>query len=240
MARRSLFDALVVGLFRRCQHYLYVHPPEPSPRGWQPPLPEGVTFKLIDRKNVGWVQDWLGTSTVRSFERLLNRGDIGLYALAGGQVIHHSWVSLKLPGRAWVHTHDPVEVGDVLLHRGRTRRDHRRRGVSAYSVMHMMTLLHEQHRHRGIKRVCVLVRVDNLPPQHLYAKLGFHKTRHLKWVRLLGSLFFHWIRDISPDAAVGSGSPGKLSVRFKIPDILWDSRIPLARVMSDWPQEVAS
>jgi GNAT superfamily N-acetyltransferase len=202
-------------------------------------LPEGVAFKLVDRENVGWVQDWRGASIVRSFERLLNRGDIGLYALVGGKVIHHNWVSLKLPGRAWAHAHDPVEVGDVLLHRGHTHKDHRRRGISAYSVMYAMKLLYEQYRHRGLDRVCSLVRVDNLPPQHLYEKLGFHKTRHLKWVRLLGSLFFYWIRDISPDVAVGSGSPGKLSVRFKIPDILWDSRMPMARAMSGWNQEVA-
>lgn len=208
---------------------------EPLPRGCQPPLPEGVTFELVTRGNVKRVQEWRGSGQARRFERFLNRGDVGIYALFNGEVIHYGWVAFNLPGHSWIRTHDPIQVGDVLLHRGYTREKYRRRGVSAYAVAYLMTFLHEQYRHQGLQRVCSLVRVDNLIPQRLFTRLGFCKTQHIKLTRLLGTIFLYRSCVVSEDVTTVSR---KLRVRFKIPEIWWDSRTPIAKFRRD--KEVTS
>ena len=228
--RRSPVDALAVGLIWSSQQYLYEHPLEPLSTDHQPSLPEGVTYELVTRENVERVLEWWGMGKVRRFERFLNRGDVGIYAFANGEVIHYGWVAFNLPGYAWIRTHDPIQVGDALLHRGYTRESYRNRGVSAYAVAYLMTFLHEQYRHRGLRRVCSLVEVDNPVPQHLFTKLGFYKAQHIKLIRLLGTIFLYRSYAISTDEAV---APRKLRVRFKIPEIWWDSRMPLAKYRRD-------
>ncbi|MBN1812161.1 MAG: hypothetical protein JXA14_10025 [Anaerolineae bacterium] len=150
---QSLVDKLAAGLIWFSQQYLYEHPLEPLAGHCQPPPPERVTYELITRENVEWVRGWWGSGKARRFERFLNRGDVGVYALVDGEVIHYEWVAFNLPGRAWTRTHDPTQVGDALLHRGYTREDYRRRGVSAYAVAYLMTFLHGHYRHRGLRCV---------------------------------------------------------------------------------------
>jgi GNAT superfamily N-acetyltransferase len=185
-----------------------------------------VTYELITRENVEQVREWCGSGQVRRFERFLNRGDVGIYALFNGEVIHYGWAAFNLPGYAWIRTHDPVQAGDALLHRGYTRKNYRRRGVSAYAIAYLMTFLYEQYRQQGLRRVCSLVEVDNTAPQRLFAKLGFCKTQHIKLVRLLGTIFLYRSCAVSADVAV---APRQLRVRFKIPEIWWDSRMPTSR-----------
>lgn len=223
---RSPVDMLAVGLIWSSQQYLYEHPLEPLSGDHQPPLPEGVTYELVTRENVKQVQECWGSGQARRFERFLNRGDVGIYALFNGEVIHYGWVAFNLPGHSWIRTHDPIQVGDALLHRGYTRENYRRRGVSAYAVAYLMTFLHEQYRHQGLQRVCSLVEVDNPIPQRLFTRLGFHMTQHIKLIRLLGTVFLYRSCAVSTDATV---APRKLRVRFKVPEIWWDLRKPRVR-----------
>jgi GNAT superfamily N-acetyltransferase len=185
-----------------------------------------VTYELITRENVEQVRQWWGSGQVRRFERFLNRGDVGIYALFNGEVIHYGWVAFNLPGHAWIRTHDPIQVGDALLHRGYTRENYRRRGVSAYAIAYLMTFLYEQYRHQGLRRVCSLVEVDNTAPQRLFTKLGFYKAQHIELIRLLGTIFLYRSCAVSADVA---SVPRQLRVRFKIPEIWWDSRMPKSR-----------
>ena len=231
---RSLAETLAAGLIWSYRAYLYEHPLEPLSGDRQPVPPDGVTCVLVDRENVEWIRDWQGPSRVRRFRRFLNRGDVGVYALANGEVIRYGWAALNLPGRGLVRTHDPIEVGDALLHRAYTREDYRRRGVASYALAYLMTFLHEQYLHRGLQRVCAIVLADNLIPQRLLTKFGFRKTQHIKLVRLLGTVFLYWSCAISLDAIV---APGKLRVRFKVPEIWWDLRTPIAEFRRD--KEVA-
>ncbi len=224
---RSLANTLATGLFLRSQHYLYESPLDLSRSDWQPTPPEGVIYRFIDQENVGLAEKWLGTGEIWRFRRFLNRGDLGVYALANGEVVHYDWVALNLPGYGWARAHDPIELGDALLHRGYTRQDHRRRGVGSYAVVILLAFLRERYLERGLRRACALVLTDNMAPQTTLGKLGFRKVQQVGLVRLMGTLFIYRIRPITPAGA------GGLKVRFKVPEILWDPRLPIARTIDN-------
>jgi RimJ/RimL family protein N-acetyltransferase len=224
---RSLLGKVAAGLVWSVQQYLYERSLETPPPPQQPPLPKGATHELVDRENVEWVREWLGAGEVRRFHRLLNRGDIGVYVLVDGQVVHYGWAALKLPGQTLAHAHDPIEVGDALLHRGYTREEYRGRGLGTCAIAWLVQLLRERYRSRGLRRVCALVRADNPAPQHLFARLGFQKKQQLNMVRLLGTCFIYRGHELAPDGTAGSSSPATVRVRFKVPEILWDPRLPI-------------
>ncbi len=220
---KFLSNLLATGLFWRSQQYLYERPLDLVLADWQPTPPEGVIYRLIDQENVGLAESWLGAGEVWRFRRFLNRGDLGVYALANGEVVHYRWVALNLPGYGWARAHDPIELGDALLHRAFTRQDYRQRGVYAYGVWYTLAFLREQYLERGLRRVRTLVNTDNAAPQGVLGRFGFRKAQCLGLVRLMGTLFIYRIRTVTPAGKVG---PPFFNVRFKVPEILWDSRLP--------------
>jgi RimJ/RimL family protein N-acetyltransferase len=207
------------------RQYLYECPASQA-LAFDPPVAAGVALIPITLENLSAAMEWPGPKWVTRFRRLLRRGDVGYYVLEGRQIVHYGWVAVRIKGRPYRNLQDPLREGDAMIHRAYGRPDHRRQGLGtlgfALALRHLLTDYEGRHE---IRRFLAAIQVENEVPQRLLEAFGWRRTQEYWLIRVLGLLIFRWIRYVQSDGSLG---PGRLSVRFKLPDVIWDM-LPPAR-----------
>jgi hypothetical protein len=201
------------------RQYLYAMPADRE-LAYVPAMPEGVSLARATAQDLEAVHDWPGPAWARKFRRFMRRGDIGFFLWNGDKLVAYAWTAARLKGRPFRYIQDPLKEGDVMLHRGHTHPEFRRRSLISCAVAGAMKYYLGRDGGKGtLKRFYSTVQVDSQAPQGLFTQLGFERTEDFWLIRLLGFLLIRWIRVVRPD---GSLAPGKLDVRLKLPDVVWD------------------
>lgn len=185
------------------------------------PKPEEFEFKRIDHSNVDAIRPWKGRWAARRFRRLLNRGMIGVYSFAEGQVVGYSWGAIKT-GRFDVScAHNPIEVGDAFTGTGEVRREYRRRGLATYQRHSLFERIREIGKGLGINRICGTVLVQNTPMHKLIERQGATRIQEIVAVKVTPWVFMRWTWQLDGEGGRKPGS-GRPSIRLKYPEIFWD------------------
>lgn len=203
------------------KQYLYCFPID-QPLAYKPELPPGLRMELISEANVDKIVAWEGWRMARRYRRFLNRGDFGFYVFNGdGEVVYCHWCTIRKDAQTLSCVHDPIEVGDAYLTHGHAREDFRSKGICTYVVAKNVEFLQERYRCQGVKRIRSSMAIQNISCWKLFERLGFVRCQEFHSWRLLGHCFVRWTRDLLPGEGDGE-KQGRLSIKFKVPEIWWD------------------
>lgn len=208
-------------LFSYSREYLYELPSGvtvPEPEG---PL-QGVRFEWISQSNVARVRPWKGSLVSRQFQTNLNRGFIGVYALAQGAMVGFAWGALKDKRTAIFCSEFPIEVGDGITLTAEVHPEYMRRGIGLHLRYAILTRLRDLGASMGLQRICGTVLVQNTPVQKLIERQGSIRSEESILVRITPWIFIRRTWRLSEQARRLQGRGGKLSMRFKVPEILSD------------------
>jgi len=184
------------------------------------PPPAGVEFEWVNEANVDKIRAWKGPWVARRFRMWMKRGDIGIYALADGEVVAYAWCVIKLSPWTLSCLHEPIEVGDAYHGRGETKEAFRRRGIISYTRVRFKQYLRDHYQDKGVKRMCGTIAARGSMMKGSAEKQGYIRSQEMIVLRLLYFLFIWWTWDLLPDG--NRKGSGRLSVKFMIPEFLWN------------------
>ncbi|HZW02302.1 MAG TPA: GNAT family N-acetyltransferase, partial [Anaerolineaceae bacterium] len=187
-------------------------------------MPADIRLAWIDENNVAAVCAWKGDQVQHLFQRNLNRGMLGLYALSGERVIGYMWATVYTASNARFCGHYPIELGDGYVKTAEVDPEFRRLGVASWLRYTMIQRIRELGSQVGLQRICGTVLVDNTPVLKLVERQGSVRVQEFLLVRLTPYVFIRWgwRWDAARRARAGRA---RLSVRFKIPKFLSDPRL---------------
>lgn len=202
------------------RHEMYKLPLERDLTGLFP-SPDGIKFEWVTQENVSRISYWLGPREVRRWRRLLNRGQTGIFAVADGQVVGYNLCSVRTTPWTIDCLHNPIQVGEALFHTGGTQKRYRKRGIMTNMLVRHAQYLQQHYASQGIKRVCGIIVPENHAQRRVLNLIGFTKTHEFIATRVFINFFVRWIWEVDPEDGRRKGM-GRLSVKFKIPEVLWD------------------
>jgi hypothetical protein len=213
-------------LFTYTPLYFYSSPLDQE-FAWKAPRPDGVEYEWVSEANVDKIQVWKGALGARRFRMWLNRGDLGTFALIDGEVVAYTWCLIKLSPWTLSCLHEPIEVGDAYHGRGETKKGFRRRGINSYTRVRLQRYLREHYQDKGVKRMCGTTVTEGAMIVGSIEKQGYVKSQEMILVRLLYFVFILCTWDLLPNG--NKKRPGRLSIKFRIPEVFWDPILVAAR-----------
>lgn len=152
------------------------------PEGTRPTV-SAAHLEPITLSNAHRVCEFRPERTALTFQRFLERGDFGLFAINENSVVGHAWMSAPRPQSHRGQGYVPLAEGESLIFYCNVATSHRGRGI----FKAMISGLAAQHLQRGDQaRLLIDTEISNAPSRRGIIGAGFRPVEELDCL-MLGS-----------------------------------------------------
>jgi hypothetical protein len=146
-----------------------------------------ISIQDINHNNISRVTDFRDEAITKSFERLLDVGQVGIYAIADSKIVGHAWAIICRGKKRMANGYFKLNGGEALIHFCNVKATCRGRDIYPFMLFALCKRLFNEKR---VSKVFVDTEIDNTTAIRSIQKVAFKPIGRYLYFQFKGRLVY--------------------------------------------------